>query len=463
MATANNNFITGAVLGDLVLGAYNTNNIWFYNANTNTVRMRLDSDGGGTFSGFVSASGPKSQIRVNGNSVGCGISLTNTIVGANRRNWGIFTEENVEGDFVINRSTTSGGSANTTVLSLSRDGAATFSRNDAGNISVTIANAFINQGNLINFQQNKAGSTINAYIGHGGDSSGDFIINNGTQAITIKNGGNVGISQNTPTALLHLAVANAAVDGTKGVKITNPAGTTVMLECGVSSDSFVGTTSASDFSIRTGNSERMRITSGGKVEISIPTLANALKLNGANNYFTQFIKAGSGTGTSYGLTIAAGTNSSDSSFEITNYSESTLYFKVRGDGAMALNIGPYNNTTATSANMFIFGSPDYFIGRSTSSARFKTQIEDIEESYVNNIYKMRPRWYRSLCEKDNKEWSHFGFVAEEMAEIEPRLVHWNKDEEDNIVADGVQYDRITALLVKAIQELESRIKQLENK
>jgi hypothetical protein len=31
MATANNNFITGAVLGDLVLGAYNTNNIWFYN------------------------------------------------------------------------------------------------------------------------------------------------------------------------------------------------------------------------------------------------------------------------------------------------------------------------------------------------------------------------------------------------------------------------------------------------
>ncbi len=124
MATANNNFITGAVLGDLVLGAYNTNNIWFINNNTNTTRMRLDSDGGGTFSGFVSASGPKSQIRVNGNSVGCGISLSHTIVGANRRNWGIFTEQDVEGDFVIKRSNSSGGSAEsgTSILSLSRDG-----------------------------------------------------------------------------------------------------------------------------------------------------------------------------------------------------------------------------------------------------------------------------------------------------------------------------------------------------
>jgi hypothetical protein len=137
MATANNNFITGAVAGDLVLGTFNTNNIWFINNNTNTTRMRLDSDGGGTFSGFVSASGPKSQIRVNGNSVGCGISLTHTIVGANRRNWGIFTEENVDGDFVIERSTTSGGTPNTPVLSLSRDGAATFSSLGTGTVNAT--------------------------------------------------------------------------------------------------------------------------------------------------------------------------------------------------------------------------------------------------------------------------------------------------------------------------------------
>lgn len=72
-------------------------------------------------------------------------------------------------------------------------GALTSSRNDAANVNLTLANAYINQGNLINFQQNKAGSTINAYIGHGGDNTGDFFINNGTQAVTIKNDGRVGI------------------------------------------------------------------------------------------------------------------------------------------------------------------------------------------------------------------------------------------------------------------------------
>lgn len=283
MATSNNNFITGAVLGDLVLGAFNTNNIWFTNANTNTTRMRLDSDGGGTFSGFVSASGPKSQIRVNGNSVGCGISLSHTIVGANRRNWGIFTEQDVEGDFVIKRSNSSGGSAEsgTTILSLSRDGnvgiGATPSAwsdfkvlefangiylgtyTGGGQTMYLGANNYFNgtdyiykvSGYATRYQQ--ASGAHQWFVSTISGTAGNVATFN--QAMTLTNG------------LLQLAVANAAVDGTKGVKITNPAGTTVMLECGVSSDSFVGTTSASDFSIRTGNSERMRITSGGNVGI----------------------------------------------------------------------------------------------------------------------------------------------------------------------------------------------------
>jgi hypothetical protein len=105
----------------------------------------------------------------------------------------------------------------------------------------------------------------------GATNSGIIQFINGTAEnvrMHIADNGNVGIGTSSPTALLHLGVANAAVDGTKGVKITNPAGTTVMLECGVSSDSFVGTTSASDFSIRTGNAERIRISNGGLVTVT---------------------------------------------------------------------------------------------------------------------------------------------------------------------------------------------------
>jgi hypothetical protein len=76
----------------------------------------------------------------------------------------------------------------------------------------------------------------------------------------------VGIGTSSLAAKLHIAVPDASVDGTKGVKITNPSGTTVILECGVSSDSFVGTTSGSTFSIRSFNIERLKFPNSGGVQ-----------------------------------------------------------------------------------------------------------------------------------------------------------------------------------------------------
>jgi len=65
-------------------------------------------------------------------------------------------------------------------------GTGRFYRNDIGNISLTLTNAYINQGNLINFVHNSGGSTTNGYIGHGGDSTGNFvIINNSINALSL--------------------------------------------------------------------------------------------------------------------------------------------------------------------------------------------------------------------------------------------------------------------------------------
>ncbi|NDF97821.1 MAG: hypothetical protein EB101_02595 [Chitinophagia bacterium] len=90
---------------------------------------------------------------------------------------------------------------------------------------------------------------------------------NGTERMRLDSSGRLGLGTSSPSSLLHLSVATAASDGTKGVRISNPAGTTAVFECGSSNDSYVGTTSASDFSIRTNNTARICVLNGGNVGI----------------------------------------------------------------------------------------------------------------------------------------------------------------------------------------------------
>ncbi len=293
MATANNNFITGAVLGDLVLGAYNTNNIWFYNANTNTVRMRIDSDGGGTFSSFVSASGPKSQIRVNGNSVGCGIALTNTIVGANRRNWGIFTEQDAEGDFVIKRSNFSGSEpqSGTTILSLSRTGAATFSSSVTATNMLLQSNSTTTQTLKIVPVASQSASILN--IVNSADTVNLLTVTSAGNVIM--NGGNVGIGTTNPAYALDVTNNFRFINTTQG----SLSGFFGCSDTGSITLNFGGTTSPtkgrivySDFSdtflFLTNSTERMRITSGGDVLVGTSNADSSYRLmvakNGANAY-----------------------------------------------------------------------------------------------------------------------------------------------------------------------------------
>jgi len=87
--------------------------------------FKLDVNGTGRFSGNLTANGAKPQLYVSGDSsAGAGIHLTTALSGTNRRNWGIFTEENVDGDFAIKCSSAAGGSpgSGNTRLQITRDG-----------------------------------------------------------------------------------------------------------------------------------------------------------------------------------------------------------------------------------------------------------------------------------------------------------------------------------------------------
>jgi hypothetical protein len=146
---------------------------------------------------------------------------------------------------------------------------------------------------------------------------------------------------------------------------------------------------------------------------------------------------------------------------------------VNGDAQISgeiRSIGTFNNTTANAASLTIFSVSGRF-ARSTSSIRYKTQVETADLSYSQAaVYGVRPVWYRSLSEADNPAWGWWGFIAEEVAEIDPRLVQWGQDAEGNPQPEGVAYDRFVPHLCAVVKQqrdmiaaLEARIAALEAK
>ena len=150
-------------------------------------------------------------------------------------------------------------------------------------------------------------------------------------------------------------------------------------------------------------------------------------------------------------------------------SSPTERMRISNDGKIFFNVGVYNTTTALAANMHLDAAP-YGIYRSTSSIKYKTDVEDIDNAYADAILGCRPVWYRSLCERDPKDHSYWGFIAEEVAQIDPRLVFWktsdtlvNQDgttetiELDEPEAENVAYDRFVPLLLNLIKRQKEQI------
>jgi hypothetical protein len=157
-------------------------------------------------------------------------------------------------------------------------------------------------------------------------------------------------------------------------------------------------------------------------------------------------------------------------------SSPTERMRINNAGAIFF---PGIGTTASAANAFLNSgsSPANQLLRSTSSLRYKTDIENIEEERSDAILDFRPVWYRSTAEADRNDWSWYGLIAEEVAETEPRLVHWTYlddayEEVDGekqlkpdaeMVPDGVQYDRLTVLLLDVVKRQQQAIETLEAK
>jgi hypothetical protein len=181
-----------------------------------------------------------------------------------------------------------------------------------------------------------------------------------------------------------------------------------------------------------------------------------------------------------------------------NYDHDINKLWIRVNGTDKLNIDnsglirsprSYAATSGNPANLYVDTDGGFY--RSTAgSSRYKSEIETMEDKYADKVLDLRPVWFRSIATADRRDWSHWGFVAEEVAVIDPRLVQYGpqqetdkdgndlyeedargnsqpvykKDSDGNVIhaPESVSYTRIVPHLLNIIKRLDARVKALES-
>jgi hypothetical protein len=138
-------------------------------------------------------------------------------------------------------------------------------------------------------------------------------------------------------------------------------------------------------------------------------------------------------------------------------SAGTGCFGIRDDGAFysgQASLSPYNLTTAAAANLVV--AADYYLYRSTSSARYKKNIVDYDRGLAA-VRKLRAVYYEGKGEIDEGQ-RFAGFVAEEVYDSGlTEFVVLDKEGKP----DALHYGNMAALFASAIDEIALKLERIE--
>ena len=128
-------------------------------------------------------------------------------------------------------------------------------------------------------------------------------------------------------------------------------------------------------------------------------------------------------------------------------------FSVVGTGAW----NGLTNAPATASSICIDATTNEIYDNAASSClvsarRYKHDIID-QGSAMSTVMSLRPRLYKA--NSDNTE--HYGFIAEEVEEVDKRFVDYNKDG----TTQSVRYQEMVSLLTKGMQEQQKEIEMLK--
>ena len=238
----------------------------------------------------------------------------------------------------------------------------------------------------------------------------------------------------------------------------------------------------------------LKASNNGAYAFSTAPIHETVSSDGSNPTLRVYASSGSLASNAV-LVVASNRNTTNNSYraiEYFNNASGNTRFSVSDAGTIT-SLGSYNETTANAANLNIDANGT--ILRSTSSGIYKTDIQPVTDAAVDVVLSLNPIRYRSLADSDNSVWSYYGLIAEDVAALDPRLVHWGYRDEDYEVVqveeqryneeteevetvdinrrqlkegatlkpEGVQYDRIGVLTLAVVQRHEARIAELERR
>jgi hypothetical protein len=130
------------------------------------------------------------------------------------------------------------------------------------------------------------------------------------------------------------------------------------------------------------------------------------------------------------------------------------YFRINSTGGIEIINNAYTINILTLTDAGVLSTP----GGGTSDIRTKQNVEYIYQDTLPTINKLKPVKFEF---KNNPNVTRHGFIAQDVLPVKPDLVLGDGDTETGTY--GLDYDGILALTVKALQEANAKIEQLENR
>jgi hypothetical protein len=230
--------------------------------------------------------------------------------------------------------------------------------------------------------------------------------------------------------------------------------------------------SNADLILKTNDTEAMRITSAGELQLT----GNGVLRNqesGGNFSYLQQTSSDARLFVQYSQPLLFGTNNTERARIDT--SGRLLVGQTSGVGiggtpadVNGIEIGPgyinLNRDDTASATQIQFGKNGSVAGsivtttsttyNTTSDRRAKENIADADDAgaIVDSIQVRKFDW------KDDGTHQRYGMIAQELLESAPEVVHQPETEEDMM---GVDYSKLVPMMMKEIQSLRARVAQLE--